>query len=449
MSSCANIVEGLRDHLRRLAGLERSYELMILNFSRLMPYYRQGKFMTAARCYIEDRYAVQGKVAFTLPNLDIVLVYETPEDAHRENLFFHLRELLAFDPLMNTQTFGKVDGLFLQVFDLTNQNAAALAELENLGQTMLAFEEQSKKRRSAKESTVVDHDSTATYVNPSDGTVASTTARNPAAEVKRVSALADRYRNLDIASVLRRELVIRHDPNSVQQFVFAFSQLDPSMLKLMTYRDQRVDADDALMNRYLAHVLQFRLLDYLIKHEDSRLRRDVALPVHPELILDPRFTRFEELLLKGGQCRVILQFTLADIYSDYRLFYFVRQHLRQRGYRLALGDVRYELLETVDLDALGLDFLFLRADADWSFLATGEQTTIISEIAEIGAEKIVLTNCVQERIFNFALKSGIKLLCGDTIRGRFDRSRSGQGFRESESAESLLLGEGMRQRSRA
>ncbi len=447
MPNSSSILQEIRDHLRRITVLERPFELMILNFSRLIPYYRQGKFITAARNHIEDHYAVQGKATFSLPTLDVVMLYETPEDEAREQVFFHLRELFAHDPLMGMQTFGKVDGLFMQIFDLHNQLDEAIAELDKLGQTVLAFEANTAAKKPAQNSSI-DHDNIENFLNPSDGRMASSTVTDPKAEIERVAALAGKYHGLDITTILRRELVIRHDPESEQPYVFAFSLLDPSQRKLMTHRDQRLDADDALLNRYLGHVLQYRLLDFLTKTSDRKLRRNIAFPVHPELVLSRRFTRFVETFSKGEYNRIILQFSLSDLYSDYRLFHFARQHLRKLNFRLAIAEITYEVLETLDLEALDMDYLFLRADSDWAFLDPQKQAAMLQDIAEIGAKRIVLTNCVQERTISFARDNGIKLACGELIRGQFMRSRAGQDFREDNGAQSLTLGDSMQQRSR-
>ena len=447
MPNSTSILQEIRDHLRRVSRLEHPFELMILNFSRLQPYYRQSKFITVARNHIEDDYAVQGKATFGLPTLDVVLLYEKPERAQREQVFFHLRELFTYDPLMSMQTFGDLDGLFMQIFDLHEQQDEAVAELDRLAHGLTAYTEKRKTQKS-QQSSRVEHDNIENFFTPSDGTMLNTTTLDPKAEVERVAALAGKYHGLDIASVLRRELVISHDPEAEDAHVFAFSLLDPAQRKLMTYQDQRLDADDALMNRYLGHVLQYRLLDFLSKTSDRKLRRNIAFPVHPELVLSRRFKRFADSFSKGALNRIILQFNLADLYSDYRLFHFARQHLKRMGFRLAIAEVSYEVLETLDLAALGIDYLFLRADSDWAFLDEQKQTAMLQDIAEIGPERLILTNCTQERTIAFARQNGIKLLCGEQIRGQFMRSRAGQDFREDNGAHSLTLGDSMQQRSR-
>lgn len=439
-----SILQEIRDHLRRISSLEHPFELMILNFSRLLPYYRQGKFITAARNHIADHYAVQGKAIFGLPNLDVVMLYEQPERDQREQVFFHLRELFTHDPLMSMQTFGEVDGLFMQVFDLREQQDEAISELERLGKTITALETKQQTRKPAPR----DHDSIENFLNPSDGTLGNTTVTDPEAEITRVAGLARKYQGLDIAPILRRELVIRHDTEAEEPLAFAFSLLDPAQRKLMTYRDQRVDADEALLNRYLGHVLQYRLLDFLTKTSDRKLRRNIAIPVHPELVLSRRFQHFTEGFSKGEYRRIILQFSLADLYNDYRLFHFAREHIQKMGFRLAISEVSYEVLETLDLEALGMDYLFLRADSDWAFLDEKKQAGLVQDIAEIGSERLVLTNCTQESSVTFARKHGIKLLCGERIRGAFMRSRAGQDFRGDNGAHSLTLGDSMQQRSR-
>lgn len=423
---------------------------MILHFSRLMPYYRQMKFIQATRTYLEDSFVVQGKVSFVLPNLDIIFVYEKIDTAHRENLFYHLRGLMSYDPLMNMETFGKTDDIFMQVFDLkeTDKQSHLQHELERLESTVVEFQKNHDRQTSAREKAVHDRDSLQGVVTSSDQLMHSTTHRHPAEEVARVGRLADRYRNLDISSLLQREFVIKHDPEALEKDVFAFSLLDPSMRKLMTHRDQRIDADDQLMNRYLGHVLQYRLLDFLNKSEDRKLQKDIAFEVHPELVLDVRFQRFDNKFVKGGQSRVILLFSLADIYSDYCLFCFARRYLRQKGYLLGLADVRYEALETIDLAALGMDYLFLRAEADWIFHMDSPDSLVRREIQEIGANRIVLTNCVQPGMVKFARESGITLMVGQAIREQFDRSLNSGDFHEGVGAKGLTSSESMRRRSR-
>ena len=446
MPNSSAILQEIRDHLRRISGLEHPFELMILNFSRLLPYYRQSKFITVARNHIEDHYAVQGKAGFSLPNLDVVMLYEKPERTQREQVFFHLRELFTHDPLMSMQTFGEIDGLFMQVFDLRDQQEEAIVELDNLAGTLALFEERQKARKPAQTSRV-DHDNIENLLNPSDGTLRSTTSTDPLAEVERVAALARKYHGLDIATILRRELVIRHDSETEDSQAFAFSMLDPAQRTLMTYRDQRVDADDSLLNRYLGHIIQYRLLDFLTKTNDRKLRRNIAFPVHPELVLSRRFQRFTEGFSKDEHKRIILQFSLSDLYSDYRLFHFARKHMQQKGFRLAIAEVNYEVLETLDLEALGMDYLFLRADSDWNFLNEEKQAAMVQDIAEIGPERLILTHCTQERTMAFAQKNGIKLLCGELVRRKFMLSRAGQDFREDNGARSLTLGDSMQQRS--
>ena len=414
MFPIASFFEGLFDHLRRLQSSEESYQWVLLNMSALMPYYRQSKFQQVVYRYLHEDWLVAGKSIFVLPNKDLAMSFRATDLAVTEQAFYDLRGLMSYDPLLNMPSYGQVDGTFMQFYDLDDERQR------------LALEQEFASRRDyllhqAQQSHVPNTTDRVGQVQVAKG-LANPSADKPLvslldqeAELARVGKLAERFRNLDVGSVLRRTHVGRFDSRQDPPWQFFCSVLDPQMLKLMSYQDQRVDADDQLLNRYLGHIIQLRLWDYLIKLDDRKLRSQILIPVHPELILHTAFQQFDESLSRGMAEKILLQFHMADIYADYRLFHFVSQQLRRRGYRLCLGDVRYEMLPTIDLHALNMEYLFLQADSDWPYYRDDVKQQIAREIADIGAERICLQRVDQRSVLEFGQDIGIKLFSGAII----------------------------------
>lgn len=240
-------------------------------------------------------------------------------------------------------------------------------------------------------------------------------ALTPALLAKVERALA----SADLASHVRRQSVAavvgRSSPNPV--FTEVFVSIDDLRESLLPHVD--LAANPWLFQR-LTQTLDRRVLAMLTRRDDTTLDQGFSVNLNVDTILSDAFLRFDDSLAPGSHGTVVLELGCEDVYADLSAFYFARDFVRQRGYRVCLDGVNWRLLPFVAPDRLGVDLVKLPWTPDLPrILASAEGRAARATIDGGLHNRLILSRCGTEDAIRFGQEIGIALFQGrylDSLR---------------------------------
>jgi hypothetical protein len=172
--------------------------------------------------------------------------------------------------------------------------------------------------------------------------------------------------------------------------------------------DHALKADPWLFGR-LTRALDRRMLAMLGAPGELRANRTLAITLNVATILSADFLRFDDLIPAHLRGEAILNIRPADMLATPRDFLFARGFARARGYRLALTGASLPLLQVLDLEAAGFDYIQVKLGPDIS--GAPEKLT---SLAAPGTELIAM-GLDRASDVRWALSAGITLGMGRAL----------------------------------
>ncbi len=185
---------------------------------------------------------------------------------------------------------------------------------------------------------------------------------------------------------------------------------------------------DIYANRWLfqdlTQHLDMRVLAYLSRLGSNALPQAFSLNLNISTLISPQFLDFDETLSKRARSGVVIELQLIDIYSDLGNYLFVRDFLRERGYKFCLDGMTHLSLPLVNREALGGDLVKLFWGADMAEQLDGPHGETLREaVRGIGSERLILARCDSEQALEFGLSLGITLYQGFLLDRMLSKDR--------------------------
>lgn len=219
----------------------------------------------------------------------------------------------------------------------------------------------------------------------------------------------------DLSSHVRRQAVCamvgRAAPDAVFTEVFvSIGDLRETMLP-------HVDlASNPWLFQHLTQTLDRRVLAMLTRRDDKTLSQGFSINLNVSTILSDDFLRFDDSLAPGSHGTVVLEVRSEDIFADLNAFFFARDFVRQRGYRLCVDGLDWRTLPFVDPSRLGVDLMKLSWAEDLpSILHSPDGDAVNEVLSRTGQGKIILARCDDENAIKFGQSKGIRLFQGRYI----------------------------------
>jgi len=141
-------------------------------------------------------------------------------------------------------------------------------------------------------------------------------------------------------------------------------------------------------------------------------------------LLSERFITFDRRLRAATRCTVIFELQVLDILADLRAYYFARDFVRERGYRICLDGVTDMMLPSIDLDRFGVDFLKIMWNEDTLGNARPERLAELRDsVHHLGRGRTILARCDSQDAIGIGHSLGINLFQGrhiDELPGVYD-----------------------------
>lgn len=216
----------------------------------------------------------------------------------------------------------------------------------------------------------------------------------------------------DLSSHVRRQgvyaVIGRSVPDAVFTEVFvSIADLREAMLPHVNL------ASNPWLFQHLTQTLDRRVLAMLTRRDDRTLSQGFSINLNVATILSEDFLRFDDSLSPGSHGTVVIELRSEDIFADLSAFFFARDFVRQRGYRLCVDGLNWRTLPFVDPSRLGVDLMKLSWVDDLPQALRGPEGAAAQEvIRRIGPSKIILARCDDDRAISFGQSMGLTLFQG-------------------------------------
>lgn len=161
----------------------------------------------------------------------------------------------------------------------------------------------------------------------------------------------------------------------------------------------------------LSRTMDIRMLEIVLRAPQARGTPCISLNLNLETILTPAFGAFVQQLEKGQ--KVIIEVTAADLLTNINMYIDIRNVMASMGHAILIDGLTTTTIEMLDIAAMKPDYvkvLWAPELLDAANEASNANTSAM--IAEIGAEKAILSRCDSAAALAWGLKTGITVFQG-------------------------------------
>ncbi len=221
----------------------------------------------------------------------------------------------------------------------------------------------------------------------------------------------------DLSSHIRRQpicaLVGKASPDPV--FTEVFVSIGDLRAALIPHVEL---ASNPWLFQHMTQTLDRRVLAMLTRRDDRTLSEGFSINLNVRTILSDDFLRFDDSLSPGSHGTVVLELRSEDIFADLNAFFFARDFVRQRGYRVCIDGLTWRTLPFIDATRLGVDLVKLAWSDDLPRVLEREEGALVRAAIESGAHgRAILARCDDEKAIEFGQEVGITLFQGRYLDG--------------------------------
>lgn len=380
--------------LKRAGAMTRGRWVVQVHLSRLRPHSRPDHALRSAESTFSGL-TRQGGGFYWLRDSDfVVMCTRAQRDAVRSALV-KIKFLFAGDPLIEGMTDPTSDTKLVTWYDLDADYDTVFAKAEAL-----------VKGQSGLTRTAGRH-----FRNHAARQERPGAQLTPGILAKIETALA----GADLSTHIRRQAVCAVVGRSLPEPVFA--EVFVSIANLRDALVPHIDlASDTWLFLRLTQTLDRRVLSMLTRKDDRTLEQGFSINLNVQTILSEDFLRFDDGLAPGTHGAVVLELRAEDVFADLGAYFFARDFVRQRGYRLCIDGLTWRTLPFVDPQRLGVDLVKLLWSDDLPDIIESDEGVLAREALQSTVSgRLILAHCDNQRAIAFGQKYGITLYQGRAI----------------------------------
>lgn len=384
----------LADYVERLARHLPGRRALHVHLSKLQPQNRRDHHIRIALNSFEPLVKRFDGQLFLLGSSDIVVVLKGATADELDEAVVRLRYFFSDDPLAAQEPEGESgDTPFCTRFDLATDYGA----LKRLSERVLRLADERKKQHRGSRNRAIglsEEDAPRQPITPG-----------------RLGRLEESLAAMDISTLLRRQPICAIMPGAAPKLVFNELYVSIPDLRRRVMPDVDLVADKWLFQR-LTLMLDQRLLATLPALEQG-IATAVSVNVNIATLLSPQFLAFDNRFRAMTQKTVVFELQPADLFSDIASFMFVRDFLRERGYRVCLDGMNHLSFPLIRRDKLGVDLekILWIADIDQDAQESRRQR-FERAVREAGAARVILCHCDSPRAIEFGQSLGVTMFQG-------------------------------------
>ncbi len=385
----------LLSYLQRLERHRTGRRAVHIHLSSLRAYNRKAHHIKIAGNTFEGLVRHFEGQMFALNNGDLIFICTGASVEEMDDAVMRLRFLFGDDPL----AILDVADNFSTWYNLEIQYQEILAIAERLYEAEQARQERLRSR-------------SAQWGENEEGNT------RPAMTPAQLHRLEEFLKSADLSSFVRRQQVCAVTAEARPKRILKEIYVSIDELAATVLPEANLAANRWLFQHFTM-TLDRRILKLLTRAEDRDLHSSFSMNLNVATLLSPEFLQFDSELRMGGRGTIVIELQLVDIFADVSDFFFARDYLSEKGYRLCIDGVTHHSLPLVDRKALGTDLVkvlwspaFIDDSPD-----DGKRDKIHEAIERCGRSRIILAHCDTEEAVRFGHKHGITMFQGRFLDG--------------------------------
>ncbi|MFN4087491.1 MAG: hypothetical protein ACK4QW_00400 [Alphaproteobacteria bacterium] len=239
-------------------------------------------------------------------------------------------------------------------------------------------------------------------------------------ELTSLAMVVESLERMNLAAFLRRQPVCALTSSGLldrrfDEFYFSIGDIESSLNRtpIMT--------GDALLLQYVTKSLDRKLLGLLKPACVTGESASLSINLNVASILSNDFAEFDAGIPAAVRATIAFEFQFIDVFSDIGVYLYVREHLRERGYRVYLDGVTDVNLPFVDPAALDVDGFKVR----WSeSIGEARGGTFARLLARFDPARVMFCRCDSQRAMALGLNLGVRLFQGRYVSEMLDAQRA-------------------------
>ena len=383
----------LLSHLQRLERNRAGRRAVHIHLSNLRDHNRKAHHIKIAGNTFEGLVRHFDGQMFALNNGDLIFICTGASVEEMDDAVMRLRFLFGDDPL----AILDVADNFSTWYNLEVQYHELLAIAERLYEAEQARQERLRAR-------------SAQWGENEDG------ALRPAITPAQLHRLEGFLKSADLSSFVRRQQVCAVSAEArpkriLKEIYVSIDELAATVLPEVNLSRNR------WLFQHLTMTLDRRILKLLTRAEDTDLHSSFSMNLNVSTLLSPEFLQFDSELRMGGRGTIVIELQLVDVFADVSDFFFARDYLSEKGYRLCIDGITHQSLPLIDRKTLGADLVKVL----WSPAFTdespddGKRDRLREAIERCGKSRVIFARCDSPEAVRFGYDLGITLFQGRFI----------------------------------
>ena len=364
----------LLETLERIMKTRSDYRVLYVNISKLKLKNRHPKFVKIITRLFDDLIMVADSSIFVLENGDFAILGKNLTDKIVGEAVDKLREGLITDPIWTSYSVNEFSHLY--TFD--------------------HFEDLVNKIKD-----IVDHPEKIEKI-PYTRSV----------DAGEISAIKEHLELVGINELIKHQGVLRLDgPN---KFKHLFEEYFVAVKDLSKRFDKSLDLSaNKWLFSYLTEFLDMKTMHSFMFSDIKTGSQQISINLNLATVFAPEFDDFANKIKEDGK-NLIIEVKGMDIISNLGKFLDAKEILHRHNFKILLDETNVEMLHILNVQVLDPDYVKIfwhglmgeREDSD---------VEIKELVQEIGAEKIILAKCLDDKALRWGIRHGIKAFQGPYI----------------------------------
>ncbi len=361
----------LLEMLERISRNRSEYRVLYVNVSKLKPKNRHPRFVKIIAKLFDDLVAIANGSMFVLSNGDFAIVGKNITEKTVGEAVDKLRRGLVTDPIWTAHSSSEFTKLYEP------------EEFEDLAKHIEELLLTSKP---------ID---LLAYRYPVD-----------ASQIDNLKAHLD---EINIVEIIKHQSVLKLEGPG--KFTRMFEEFFVAVKDLSKKFDPNIDlTGNKWLFLYLSQTLDKKTMYSFLFSDIKNKPRKVSLNLNLSTMFLPEFDDFVKRLEEDGQ-KIVAEVQVMDILNNLSAYFDAKELLHQRGHEILIDAASIEMLQALNAKKLEADYIKIF----WHALMEeyeGNALDVKQMIEDIGADKIILAKCLDEKALRWGIKNGIRAFQG-------------------------------------
>lgn len=362
-----------------------------IHLSELKASNKKPHFMRIATRAFENLLNNSDTMLFKFANFDLVLICrEVPVD-DVDNAIYKVRALFSEDPLTAGED-GTIEDRFATWYDLGDKEDFA-AFLDAASEQEAIAEAERKRRIDARAE-------------------AQQMAGDPLSP-KNIVNIREALQKVRISDMIETQLALKVNKGFKAEPLFREQFVSMKILQGRVAPGINLFGSTWLF-QYLTEILDKRMLQLASREDYSKLEEPLSLNLNISTINTREFQEINRIIGPHTD-KFVIEFQLIDVFSDLNGYYYARDLLQDRGYRVVLDGITPMGLFYFSPATLGFDFVKIVWSKEFKVeMGKERRNDLKDQIGIIGRDKAILCRVDSEDAVGWGLGLGIS-----RFQGRF------------------------------